>query len=161
MKRSGGSRSFRSLGSRMRAFGRSLMRHYVPADEMPPLDMSAPGWQSAAETPLLWPEAPASNVPATADDQTDYFDAPEENIAPAAPRPRPAPARPASAAPPPQAPVQRKPAAPNKGVQVNPILYEMLAKSDAREAQRKRIREEKISAEVQRQADPDALPIRR
>src|SRR5688572_7322789 len=125
MKRSGGSRPFRSLGARMRSFGRSLMRHYVPAEEMPPLDMFAPGWQSAAETPLLWPETPAPNA-AAAEDQSEYFDAPEENVAPVAPRQRPAPTRPVPAAPPPPAPVQRKPAAPGKGV--NPALFDMLAK---------------------------------
>ncbi|MBZ0290402.1 MAG: hypothetical protein K8I30_22445, partial [Anaerolineae bacterium] len=57
MKRSGQPRPFRTIGTRMRDFGRSMMRHYVPPQELPPVsEPPPPAWNAAAQTPLIWPE---------------------------------------------------------------------------------------------------------
>src|SRR5262245_14772727 len=93
----------------MRDFGRSLMRHYLPEAEMPPLDSSPlpPAWQAAAETPLVWPEPDAPSVDVTDElppdaGLPDTADAPQTRRSPRKPQ---QPALPPS----PQQPVQRKP----------------------------------------------------
>ncbi|MEO8609185.1 MAG: hypothetical protein ABI690_14945 [Chloroflexota bacterium] len=154
MKRSGQPKPFRTIGTRMRDFGRSMMRHYVPPQDMPPLvEPPPPAWGAATQTPLVWPEPdapasfPAEAPPAVGFDEVS--DMPQDfGTAPPRRAPQP-PAQPST--------VQRRPAPPNS---VDERLKNILAMHQGREAERNRVREEKKSAfnaaEIQRQADPEA-----
>ena len=161
MKRSGQPKPFRTIGTRMRDFGRSMMRHYVPPQDMPPLvEPPPPAWGAAAQTPLIWPEpdAPAGFAAETplAPLDAGFDDAPDvaQDFAQSRRAPRPAPPQP----PPAASPVQRRPAPPANSVDQR--LKNILAMHQEREVERQHIRDEKKTAfnaaEIQRQADPDA-----
>lgn len=165
MKRSGQQRPFRTIGARMRDFGRSMMRTYIPPQELPAFDEPpAPSWSAAAQTPLVWPEPPAPGEYAgEMPPDSGFEDAPgdvqaTQDFAPPPPR------RPQNPQQPPVPPsVQRKPGQQPPQPQkpsVDQRLKNILAMHQAREAERDQIREEKKSAfnaaEIQRQTDPNA-----
>ncbi len=153
-------RLFRPLGARLRNFGRSLMRHYLPSTTRVSPTRSDPNWMANTETDLNWgDDAPdLTGLDESLDSPSEF--APEVENTPrrsAQPRPttRPSappvaqrqstPAAPAGAAPPPAATPSRprpKDALPNIPVShtpTNPILLEALEADRVRKARREEI----------------------
>jgi len=162
MKRSGETRPFRTLGTRMRDFGRRLMRHYVAPQAVPSLvEPPPPAWGGAAQTPLIWPEteAPPADFAADMPAESEMPGLLDSDLPDAQPRRVQPKAQPAQAAPPPRPPT------PQKGNKADARLLAILNAHQEEEAERQRVREERKAAfdaaEIQRQADPNAPSPRR
>jgi hypothetical protein len=187
MKRSG--RPFQSIGTRMRSFGRSILRSYLPPEQdaspegAPPVP--PPAWLAGAQVPLNWPEdaAPPAESPyeepALSADQ--YLQQMSTDAAPPA-RP-PAQPRPAAGQPVQRTPAQNTPrpsAAPNQPVQRQPAqpparpkpgdskgdarLLAILAAHQEQDAERERIREQRrkdLGDDIQRTAENPSSRRRR
>jgi hypothetical protein len=129
---------FRTLGMRMQAFGRSLMRHYTPPQSAPPVRGFTPPpiWQADTQTPLLWNEPEQIPLP------------PDENLPiepPALEMEEPVLTPPPVQKPRPKAsPVQRKVDTEEK---IDPRLLAILAAHQERETRVAQIRERKTAAE--------------
>jgi hypothetical protein len=144
---------FRTLGMRMQAFGRSLIRHFLPTQrpQLKSLPPPSPGWQAHTETPLIWNEPEAVSAPV---EQVPEEAPPIEMPPVEAPPPR----RTRPAAP----PVQRKA---NKEEKIDPRLLAILSAHQAHDDYAAKVREERHAAaaasEAQRKADetnPDTPP---
>ena len=73
-------RPFRSLGLRLRSFGRNVFRTYSPADSSPQStnDVSRPSWQQNTEIPLLWDEQSNDNALPQQQPYTEVLPAPDQ-----------------------------------------------------------------------------------
>ncbi len=150
MKRSG---QYQPLGMRMRDFGRSIMRHYVPKQQFPSREEpTPPAWQQDAATPLLWEEASLPAAESVSDFVPETPVPPSEASAPHVPTPKPTPT---TAAP----TVQRESAAPPPAPKSNPkypaSLLKLLENDRKREAEREQIREERLAKFNEQLTDSD------
>jgi hypothetical protein len=168
MKRSG--RPFQSIGTRMRGFGRSILRSYLPPEQAASPEgapVPPPAWMAGSQVPLNWPEeaAPPEMPPAA--------EAPFEEPAPPVdeyaqpPARRPPAQRPPAQNPPPAAPVQRQPAPPpakKSGDKIDARLLAILNAHENQDAERERIREQRrkeLGNDIQRTAENPSARRRR
>jgi hypothetical protein len=141
---------FRTVGMRMQAFGRSLMRHYAPPQNLPSgrsFTPPPPAWQSDAQTPLIWNE-PEEQIPLPPVEAL-----PDELSTVEITETAPLPAR----------PVQRAPIRPKEDTEekIDPRLLAILAAHQERETYAARVREERkasAASEIQRQPDEQPQP---
>ncbi len=154
MKRGG---QYQPLGVRMRDFGRSMMRHYIPKQQFPsPSETSRPIWQSDTETPLVWEETSLPAAEPASDQLLESSSVPHDPSAPLTPTQKPAP----KAA---EKTVQRESASPAPSpAQKNPSrfpasLLKLMENDQKRELQREQLRKAHLTKinEQLTDADPD------
>ncbi|MBE2267730.1 MAG: hypothetical protein IAE80_05825, partial [Anaerolinea sp.] len=142
-------RQFLTFGTRMRDFGRTIMRHYGLESSVTARRAPTPDWQADTETPLIWDDG---NLPAPEEQVYEAETTPADESAPQVGQEQRAAAR---------KPVQREPAAPAAQPKSNsglpPGLLKLLEADQKRRANADQVREQRIAKlnEKLTTADPE------